>query len=200
MKVELLLLGITIFFIVNTYYDNKYIEILKSWKKYYQMFGIGFIGISTYVFLKKYPEQSMSLFTYGNNFIKYLPIDKDTTNFITPILDLAKNNYSNSFDNNQMYQERKILNSGNSGFNAGYVNTELIQPRDKNTKRSVSETKKKYVASSQDWKCFSCKQQLNAWFEVDHKIRLDSGGSNHVDNLVALCRNCHGKKTTLENL
>ena len=70
----------------------------------------------------------------------------------------------------------------------------------KPTKRSVSETKKKYVASIQNWKCDSCKEGLTAWFEVDHKIRLDSGGSNHVNNLVALCRNCHGKKTALENL
>jgi 5-methylcytosine-specific restriction endonuclease McrA len=29
---------------------------------------------------------------------------------------------------------------------------------------------------------------------------LADGGSNNVDNLVALCRNCHGKKTTIENL
>jgi 5-methylcytosine-specific restriction endonuclease McrA len=71
---------------------------------------------------------------------------------------------------------------------------------DKRTKRSVSETKKKFVASRQGWKCGECQDQLNAWFEVDHKIRLEHGGSNHVDNLVALCRECHGKKTTIENL
>ena len=68
------------------------------------------------------------------------------------------------------------------------------------TKRSVSETKKKYVASQQDWKCKHCKCKLPAWFEVDHVIRLEYGGSNNVDNLVALCRNCHGKKTAMENL
>ena len=68
------------------------------------------------------------------------------------------------------------------------------------TKRSVSETKKKFVAARQGWKCGDCQDQLNAWFEVDHKIRLEHGGSNHVDNLVALCRDCHGKKTTIENL
>ena len=68
------------------------------------------------------------------------------------------------------------------------------------TKRSVSETKKKFVAARQGWKCGDCQDQLNAWFEVDHKIRLEYGGSNHVDNLVALCRDCHGKKTTIENL
>lgn len=67
-------------------------------------------------------------------------------------------------------------------------------------KRSVSETKKKWVASNQNWRCGECGKQLPAWFEVDHKLRLDHGGSNHVDNLVALCRDCHGKKTAIENL
>ena len=70
----------------------------------------------------------------------------------------------------------------------------------KATKRSVSETKKKFVASSQNWKCGDCEEQLSAWYEVDHKIRLEYGGSNNIDNLVALCRECHGRKTTIENL
>ena len=68
------------------------------------------------------------------------------------------------------------------------------------TKRSVSETKKKFVAASQGWKCRSCNNMLPAWFEVDHTTRLDQGGTNSVDNLVALCRDCHGKKTAMENL
>jgi 5-methylcytosine-specific restriction endonuclease McrA len=67
------------------------------------------------------------------------------------------------------------------------------------TKRSVSESKKKFVAAQQGWKCGDCKRQLPGWFEVDHKIRLEHGGSNAVDNLVALCRDCHGKKTAFEN-
>jgi 5-methylcytosine-specific restriction endonuclease McrA len=70
----------------------------------------------------------------------------------------------------------------------------------KATKRSVSETKKKFVASQQGWKCKDCGQQLNAWYEVDHVIRLEYGGSNETDNLVALCRECHGKKTAMENM
>jgi hypothetical protein len=68
------------------------------------------------------------------------------------------------------------------------------------TKRSVSETKKKFVAAQQGWKCGKCNNQLTAWFEVDHKVRLEYGGSNEVGNLVALCRECHGEKTTRENL
>ena len=67
-------------------------------------------------------------------------------------------------------------------------------------KRSVSETKKKYVASMQDWKCGQCKKKLTHTFEIDHKIRLEYGGSNDVTNLVALCRECHGEKTAMENM
>jgi hypothetical protein len=187
MKFEILIFGVTAFLIANTYYDNKYIDMMKNWKKYYQMIGIGFVGISAYVFLKKYPEHSRSLFTHANGVVKYLPIDRNTTHFLTPILDLAAGTGAIAMSP----QERRMLGSGQ---NDGTATTGRI------SKRSVSETKKKYVAAQQGWKCDDCKQQLPAWFEVDHKVRLDSGGSNHIDNLVALCRNCHGKKTALENL
>jgi hypothetical protein len=87
------------------------------------------------------------------------------------------------------HYERKIMQSGHNNHGNG-----------KATKRSVSETKKKFVASQQNWKCGDCKNQLNAWFEVDHKVRLEHGGGNDVSNLVALCRDCHGKKTAMENM
>ena len=82
-------------------------------------------------------------------------------------------------------QQKKILSSGNNATK---------------TKRSVSETKKKYVAANQNWGCKHCQKQLPAWFEVDHVVKLEYGGSNGIENLEALCRDCHGKKTALENL
>ena len=90
----------------------------------------------------------------------------------------------------QASSEQRILQSGAGNVGMG-----------QKVKRSVSETKKKYVASVQDWKCGHCKQKLNAWFEVDHIASLGSGlGNNEVNNLVALCRECHGKKTAMENM
>ena len=188
MKFELLIFGITAFFIANTYHDGKYVTIIKSWKKYYQMAGIAFTGISAYAFLKKYPTHSRSLFKHANGIIKYMPIDKDAGDLLSPMLSMSENFVGGGqgglvFRDSISPQENRMLNSGKQG-----------------TKRSVSETKKKYVAAEQGWKCGSCKQQLPAWFEVDHKTRLDQGGSNHVDNLVALCRDCHGRKTAFENL
>ena len=66
-------------------------------------------------------------------------------------------------------------------------------------KRNVSSLTKKMVASNQGWKCGSCSQTLDYTYEIDHHIPLFKGGSNEISNLIALCRNCHGKKTLIEN-
>jgi hypothetical protein len=208
MKLELIIIGITIFFILNTYSDGKYVKIVKSWKKYYQMAGIGFIGLSAYIFMKKYPSHSQNLLCHANGLLKYMPIDKEASDLLTPFLDMSKGAFTAGTGLSMMSpQERRVISSGNlgnisnnmGGNNIG-VNNSNNNVGNKATKRSVSETKKKYVASQQGWNCGGCKRQLPAWFEVDHKIRLENGGSNNVDNLVALCRDCHGKKTAFENL
>ena len=192
MRFELVIMLIAGFFMANIYTDGKYMNMLLSWKKYYQMAGIGFGALMFYILIKKNPLRAKEIVTTSNDYIKYLPIDKNTSNIISPILDFTSkqgfmSNNDNypilSMSNNTQVAEDRIMNSGK-----------------KSTKRSVSETKKKFVASRQGWKCGDCQNQLTAWFEVDHVVRLEYGGSNHVDNLVALCRECHGKKTTMENL
>ena len=189
MQFEIILLAIVIFLVANTYYDGKLLNTLKSWSKYYQMafFIVG--GTGLYLLLKNNPQSGKELFTSANQVVSCLPIDKNSKDLLSPIFDFGSkninfsNNSQNGGDQQITSQQRRMLNSGRTS-----------------TKRSVSETKKKYVASQQDWKCKHCKCKLPAWFEVDHVTRLEYGGSNNVDNLVALCRNCHGKKTAMENL
>ena len=74
-----------------------------------------------------------------------------------------------------------------------------IKTKEEIHKRNVSSLTKKMVASNQKWKCGTCRQTLDFTYEIDHHIPLFKGGSNDVSNLIALCRNCHGKKTLLEN-
>ena len=195
MKLEILVLAVSGFFIANTYYDGNYIKLLQSWQKYFKMAGFAFAGLSIYLFLKKNPTQSKSLVQELTNIVKFMPSAQSTLDIFTPFTDFTNRtpfmggggeNSNNSFEPYQQQHQPQInrmMESGKTG-----------------TKRCVSETKKKFVASQQNWKCGHCQKQLPAWFEVDHKIRLDSGGSNHVDNLVALCRDCHGRKTAMENL
>jgi hypothetical protein len=197
MKIELIVIGITLFFILNTYTDGRYVKVVKSWKKYYQMAGIGFVGLSAYIFMRKYPSHSQNLLTHANGMIKYMPIDKEATDLLSPLLSMYGGGQMYGGGGQMAQQEQRILNSGRIPESRGNNANGSVT---KNVKRSVSETKKKYVAAQQGWNCSGCKRQLPAWFEVDHKIRLDNGGSNNVDNLVALCRDCHGKKTAFENL
>ena len=187
MKFELLVLAITGLLVANAYYDGKYLKLLMSWKKYYQMAFIGFMGLSVYWFMKQNPSQSPSLVASATNFIKHMPMDRDTTSFLGTFLPRGNMSHAGA-----------AMQGGVGTLETSAVRRMASSGR--STKRSVSETKKKFVASQQQWHCADCKNQLSAWFEVDHKVRLDQGGTNELNNLVALCRECHGKKTAMENL
>ena len=195
MRLEIFIFGITGFLLYNAYYDGKYTKILMMYKKYYKMIFIGFLAICFYIMIKRNPLQTKNMLLYTNNMIKYMPIDKSSMDMITPIFDLSTK--TTSF----MENFNSELNPGNN------YNPVLVSQQQRNmlsgqkpVKRAVSETKKKYVASMQDWKCGQCRKKLTHTFEVDHKIRLEHGGGNDVTNLVALCRECHGEKTAMENM
>ena len=195
MRLELYVFGITAFLLYNAYYDGKYTKILLSYKKYYKMIFIGFLALCFYIMVKRNPLQTKNMLLYTNNMIKYMPIDKSSMDLISPIFDLST-------------KSRGFMDGMNSDLNPGYnYNPTIIAQQQRNllsgpkpVKRSVSETKKKYVASIQDWKCGQCNKKLSHTFEIDHKIRLEHGGGNDVTNLVALCRECHGEKTAMENM
>jgi hypothetical protein len=196
MRLEIFVLGLTAFFVYNAYADGKYTKMLLSFKKYYKMIFYVLLGVGIYVLLKRNPSQGRNMLLYANNIVKFMPIDKNSMDMLSPIMDFTSKNDNddecfmesfNGIDPSRMGTgfcgERRITSSGKGG-----------------TKRSVSETKKKYVASNQDWKCGGCKSQLDHTFEIDHRVRLEYGGGNDVQNLIALCRNCHGKKTASENM
>lgn len=191
MRLEIFILGLTAFFVYNAYMDGKYTKMFMSFKKYYKMIFYAILGIGIYYMLKRNPDRGKDMLFYANNVVKYLPIDRNSIDMLSPIIDFtgsSEKSFMESFNNIEpqtsgFCAERRILSSGKNG-----------------TKRSVSETKKKYVAANQEWKCGHCQQQLDHTFEIDHKIRLEYGGGNDVNNLIALCRNCHGKKTASENM
>jgi hypothetical protein len=194
MRLEIFIIGITAFFVYNAYTDGKYTKMFMSFKKYYQMIFFCIIGVSIYLLLKKNPGRGRQMLLYANNVIKYMPIDKTAMNMMTPIFDFT----SEKGDEGSSFMES--FNDINPAKYGHQRNMLAAQGTPKATKRCVSETKKKYVASQQDWKCGDCGDKLDHTYEIDHKIRLEYGGGNDVQNLVALCRNCHGRKTASENM
>jgi hypothetical protein len=193
MKRELFIIAITVFLIANTYSDGKYVDIMRGWKKYYAMAGYAFAGMSVILYLRKFGTSTRDILSDATDLIKHIPIDQNTSDVLSPMMGFAKDTMGWSsklgmsgdggdmmHQNNMDRHEKRMMGSGSNG-----------------TKRSVGETKKKYVAANQNWKCAKCTTQLSAWFEVDHKTSLEHGGSNEVSNLEALCRECHGEKTAI---
>jgi 5-methylcytosine-specific restriction endonuclease McrA len=197
MRLEIFVLGLTAFFVYNAYADGKYTKMLLSFKKYYKMIFYASLGIGIYVLLKRNPQQGKNMLLYANNFVKFMPIDKTSMDMLSPIIDFTSKSDYQSNNHSESFME--TFNGIKMG--PGFCGEQRLHNLGKNgTKRSVSETKKKYVAANQDWKCGHCQEQLDHTFEIDHKVRLEYGGGNDVQNLVALCRNCHGKKTASENM
>ena len=180
MKLELVAIVITGFVAANIYYDGKYTKILSTWTKYFRIAAVCFAGVAAYAVLKKSPLQTQSLLVSAGDMFRHMPIDRRTASLFDPWLSSGKR---------EAAAEARILTSG-GGTVTGTAPA----------KRSVSESKKKYVAASQGWKCNKCQATLAATYEVDHVIDLQYGGTNDVSNLVALCRNCHGEKTMSRHL
>ena len=165
MKLELLIFGMTVFFIYDSYKDGYYSKMLLSYKKYYKMIFFAIFGIGIYLLIKRNPIQGRKMLVSANNLIKFMPIDKSSLDLLTPIIDYTS---SDNFKNSRQQQFGSTSHSNANPLNFGNKNSS-------GTKRSVSETKKKYVAANQDWKCGSCQTQLDHTFEIDHKQRLEYG-------------------------
>jgi len=165
MRLEIVLFLIAAVWIAHIYTDGKYLKLLLTYKKYYQMAGVAVGFLFLCWILKRNPENTKDMILTTHEYIKHLPVDKNVKLWMDPVLDFTSKS------------TEKHTNMG---------------------KRSVSDSKKKYVASQQEWKCKKCQDILPATFEVDHIVRLQYGGSNEIDNLQALCPNCHRNKTMLE--
>lgn len=217
-KVELWIIGITGFLVWNTYHDGEYMKRILDKKKYFHMAGIGFAGLALLLFLKKYPRDGTSMMVTASSLMKYLPMDKHTKQVIAPVLDFTHSGIAPTMGVKTFREEMAGMNDNarsqflHQGMQQGLTPhmaravTRGVHYDDKQRmtkgrqKRSVSEAKKKYVASQQAWRCGRCATLLDATYEVDHKVALMHGGTNEVSNLEALCPNCHRKKTTQDRL
>ena len=54
------------------------------------------------------------------------------------------------------------------------------------------------IATNQDQLCGICKNPLPLHYHLDHIVALQFGGTDHQDNLMALCYDCHVQKSKRE--
>ena len=119
MRLEIILLFIASFIITNIYTDGKYMKLLLVNKKYIHIAGVVFGTFMIYILLKKNPLRAKEMLNVSNEYLKYLPLDKDTNSIISPILDFTtKQSFYNDTEDVPVIHtnknEHKILNSGNA--------------------------------------------------------------------------------------
>jgi len=194
MRIELVILFVAATIVFHIYTEGKYTKWLLQQKKYWQIGGIVVGALILCWLLRKDPMRAKSMIETTHEYLKYMPIDGGTSRLLSPILDMTA---KHAFLQESVPRPVLALDAGalqgNSMDGGGGGGGRVV-------KRSVSETKKKFVAARQRWTCKDCGVMLSATYEIDHIVRLDRGGTNHVDNLAALCPNCHRQKTMLENL
>ena len=208
----LIILIPTVIYIVNEYHQNKIFNFFQGVYKHRNFI----MSIIPFVFLYIRPDILKKIMLYFKN-IDDSPLYQDMDTLMNSYVTLRNqrkynnrklnipnreevqmNNFKNQY--NTRYH-KTFQNQINSKAKTGSSNINLIKnPSPKKHKRSVSESKKKFIASNQKWKCSHCQQLLDNTYEVDHIVALYKGGSNELNNLEALCRNCHGKKTFMEKM
>ena len=208
MKQYLFISLFIILFLINEFYiKNKITKFFKEFNKFSNTIILISSIVTAYLTYKNNPNQLLDLINpyMKKNLNLFIPnselnknINPELNKNINP--DLNKN--TNSELNKNMYSElNKNISYFNLNPNINYEIEKKDEKKDeKKSKRNVSETKKKHVAAQQKWICEYCKKLLDASFEVHHKIPLYLGGDNGIDNLVALCRNCHGKETVKDKV
>lgn len=191
MRIEIVILLIGAVLVYNVYTDGLWLRKIMSYKKYMTIGAIILGSLFLCWLFRRNPSSAVKMLQHSNEYLKYLPIDGGATQMITPILDFTLNK---SFPRSV---EQPFVDMNMQSFDQGSVE---VGGGGSKTKRSVSESKKRFVASQQNWLCKKCGEMLPPTYEIDHVVRLDRGGSNELSNLAALCPSCHRHKTLMENM
>ena len=69
----------------------------------------------------------------------------------------------------------------------------------KQDRKKISKKVREEIVNSQNNTCNQCERSLSKYFQIDHRVALQYGGTDDVDNLQALCSECHCKKSIIEN-
>ena len=77
--------------------------------------------------------------------------------------------------------------------------TQLQPHKSRDKRKKINKDMRQHVVNKQENACGMCKLTLTPYFEIDHIIGLQFGGTDDEANLMALCRECHAKKSITEN-
>jgi 5-methylcytosine-specific restriction endonuclease McrA len=104
-------------------------------------------------------------------------------------------------EHNEMKSQISIL-MGKNNSNSAIINELPIQhqtQKSRDKRKTISKEVRQQIVNEQGNKCGKCEQLLSAFFQIDHIVALQFGGTDEKSNLMALCCECHVKKSITEN-
>ena len=145
MNLELIILATTIVLILNVYYDGYILTTIKSYKKHGVMALYGIAGFCLYLLVKQNPYKSRELLSQASNVVKYMPIDRESSQLLGPVFNLTQSSLLNNNNPNNTYSQQMYAPQSNT---QQYQTNKILNSGKKATKRSVSETKKNGLIKS----------------------------------------------------
>jgi 5-methylcytosine-specific restriction protein A len=80
-----------------------------------------------------------------------------------------------------------------------YCVTQPQPQKSREFRKKINKEVRRLVADKQQNTCGECKLLLTPYFQIDHIIGLQFGGTDDESNLMALCCECHAIKSIGEN-
>jgi hypothetical protein len=145
-------------------------------------------ALTVYYILKYNPAKAKQIICSSDEYLKYMPIDKTQVVLFLLYWISPKQKWGELEGEN-----RTVL-----GFDTTASHHRRGRTQTTPRLNGRCPKRRKVRGVRQQWHCGNCNNILN--HEIDHIISLNNGGSNHVDNLVALCPACHREKTAMENM
>jgi 5-methylcytosine-specific restriction endonuclease McrA len=96
-------------------------------------------------------------------------------------------------------KEQKKIKEKIAALEHKALTTQPQPQKSRDKRKKINKDVRLQVVSKQGNACGMCKLVLTPYFEVDHIIGLQFGGTDDESNLMALCRECHAKKSIKEN-
>jgi hypothetical protein len=161
-------------------------------KRYGQAAMIALVGLGVLVLVNRPGADKMGMMQTASNVVSAMPTSA-TTSLLQSGIGFMGGHAATLTPSPTHVNNNRFGGGSGSGSGAGAGGVTV-------PKRSVSDARKKVVAAGQGWTCAHCHETLEASYEVDHVVELQDGGTNDASNLMALCRNCHGRKTLDQRL
>ena len=99
------------------------------------------------------------------------------------------------YDDIKKVAEKNNISYINEGI--GSVIMEVIKQSKKGVREPIDENKRNEIINSYNKKCAVCELECE-YFEIDHILPVCAGGTNEIDNLQPLCKDCHKSKSIQE--